>query len=41
MKKRKGERGSLYCMPWVGEKGKEGTPLTRMEKKVEDVRCMI
>jgi hypothetical protein len=31
--KRKGERGSPFLMPREGEKGMEGDPLTRMEKK--------
>jgi hypothetical protein len=28
-------------MPRVGEKGCEGTPLTRMEKKTEEMRFII
>jgi len=39
--KRKGERGSPCLMPHEGEKGWEGDPLTRMEKKVEVMRFMI
>jgi hypothetical protein len=39
--KRNGERGSPCLIPWVGEKGKEGTPLMRIEKKVEEVRFRI
>jgi hypothetical protein len=41
MTKRKGERESPCRIPIVGVKGWEGTPLTRMEKKDEEVSCMI
>jgi hypothetical protein len=39
--KRKGDRGSPCLIPLVGEKGQEGTPLIRIEKKVEQVRFEI
>ena len=39
--KRKGERGSPYLIPLDGEKGCDGTPLIRMEKKAEKVRVVI
>ena len=39
--KRKGERGSPCLIPLVGEKGGEGIPLTRIEKKVEEMRFII
>jgi hypothetical protein len=39
--KRKGESGSPWKMPQVGEKGLEGTPLTKIEKKEEEVSFMI
>jgi hypothetical protein len=39
--KRKGERGSPCFIPLEGEKGFEGTPLMRMENKVEEVRLKI
>jgi hypothetical protein len=35
--KRKGERGSPCLIPLVDWKGWEGIPLTRMEKKAEEV----
>ena len=38
--KRKGERGSPWRMPRDGEKGREGMPLTNMEKKEEEIRLM-
>jgi hypothetical protein len=41
IKKRKGESGSPWRMPRVGEKGLEGTPLTKIEKKAEEVSFMI
>jgi len=41
MTKIKGERGSPQRMPLEGVKGLEGTALTRMEKKDEDVRLSI
>jgi len=41
IKKRRGESGSPWHMPREGEKGLEGTPLTKMEKKVEEVSFMI
>jgi hypothetical protein len=41
MTKRKGERGSPYRMPLVGKKVLDGTPLTMMEKKAEDVSLWI
>jgi hypothetical protein len=41
MMKRKGERGSPCLIPLEGEKGQEGTPLIRMEKKAEEVRFRI
>jgi hypothetical protein len=41
MMKRKGERGSPCLIPLVGEKGREGTPLIRIEKKAEEVRFRI
>jgi hypothetical protein len=41
MMKRKGERGSPCRIPRVGEKGREGTPLMRIEKKVEEVKFKI
>jgi len=39
--KRKGERGSPCLIPLEGEKGFKGTPLTRIEKKVMEVRFII
>ena len=39
--KRKGERGSPCLMPLVKRKGQEGVPLTRIEKKGEEVRLRI
>jgi hypothetical protein len=39
--KRNGDRGSPCLIPLVGEKGREGTPLMRIEKKEEEVRFMI
>jgi hypothetical protein len=39
--KRKGERGSPCLIPLEGEKGFEGTPLTRIEKKAVEVRFII
>ena len=39
--KRKGERGSPYQIPLEGDKGREGTPLTRREKKTEEVKFKI
>ena len=39
--KRKGESGSPCRMPLEAEKGQEGTPLTRIEKKAIEVRFMI
>jgi hypothetical protein len=39
--KRKGERGSPCLIPLEGEKGLEGTPLTRREKKAEEVKFKI
>jgi hypothetical protein len=41
MTKRKGERGSPCRIPLVGEKGWEGTSLTRIEKKAKEVSLMI
>jgi hypothetical protein len=41
MTKRKGERGSPCLIPLEGEKGCEGVSLTRIEKKVEEMRFMI
>jgi hypothetical protein len=41
MMKRNGERGSPYLIPLEGEKGCEGTPLTRIEKKAVEVRFTI
>jgi len=41
MKKRKGERGSPYQIPQEGNNGLEVTPLTRMEKKEDEVRLRI
>jgi hypothetical protein len=41
MTKRKGERGSPFLIPLDGEKGYEGTTLTRIEKKVEEMRFII
>jgi hypothetical protein len=38
MTKRKGESGSPCLMPLEGAKVLEGTPFTKMEKKVEEVR---
>jgi len=38
---RKGERGSPYLMPLEGEKCLDGTPFTRMEKNVEEIRLRI
>ena len=38
---KKGERGSPCLMPLEGEKGLDGTPFTRMEKKAEEVRFRI
>jgi hypothetical protein len=35
-KNKKGERGSPCLMPPEGEKGLDGIPFTRMEKKVEE-----
>ena len=37
---RKGERGSSFLMPLDGEKGLDGTPFTRMEKKAKEVSFM-
>jgi hypothetical protein len=39
--KRKGDIGSPYLIPHDGMKGREGTPLTRMEKKEVEVRFRI
>jgi hypothetical protein len=39
--KRNRDRGSLCLIPRVGEKGREGTPLMRIEKKAEEVRFRI
>jgi len=39
--KRKGGIGSPCLIPLVGEKGQEGTPLIRIEKKEEEVRFEI
>jgi hypothetical protein len=39
--KRKGDRGSPFLMPLVGEKGLDGMPLIRMENRVEEVRLTI
>jgi hypothetical protein len=39
--KRKGDNGSPCRMPLEGEKGREGTPSTRIEKKDEEVRFKI
>jgi hypothetical protein len=36
-----GDRESPYLIPLDGENGMDGTPLTRMEKKVEEVRFKI
>jgi hypothetical protein len=41
MKNRKGERGYCCLMPQVRVNSWEGTPLTRIEKKVEEVRFII
>jgi hypothetical protein len=41
IKWRKGENGSPWRMPREGEKGLEGTLLTKMEKKAEEVSFMI
>ena len=41
MMKRKGDRGSPCLIPLEGEKGLEGTPLMRREKKAEEVRFKI
>jgi len=41
MMKRKGDRGSPCIIPLEGEKGFEGTPLMRREKKVEEVKFKI
>ena len=41
MMKRKGERGSPCLIPLEGEKVLEGIPLTKMEKKAEEVKFMI
>jgi hypothetical protein len=41
MMKRNRERGSPCLIPLEGEKGREGTPLIRMEKKAEEVRFKI
>jgi hypothetical protein len=41
MTKRKGESRSPCLMPWVKVNGWEGTLLTRIEKKVEEVRFII
>jgi len=38
---RKGDRGSPCLIPLEGEKGFEGTPLMRREKKTEEVRFII
>jgi hypothetical protein len=37
MMKRKGDRGCPCRIPRVGEKGCEGSPLIRIEKKEEEV----
>jgi hypothetical protein len=39
--KRKGDNGSPCLIPLEGKKGREGTPLTRIRKKVEEVRFKI
>jgi hypothetical protein len=39
--KRKGERGSPCLIPREGEKGWEGVSLTRINKKVEEMRFKI
>ena len=39
--KRKGKSGSPCRIPLEGEKGLEGTPITRMENKVDEVRLTI
>jgi hypothetical protein len=41
MMKRKGDKGSPCLIPRVGEKGCEGMPLIRIEKKVEEVKLRI
>jgi hypothetical protein len=41
MKKRKGERGFPCIIPLKSEKGCEGAPLTRIEKKVKEMRFII
>ena len=41
MTKRKGERGLPCLIPREGKKCWEGVPLTRIEKKVEEIRFMI
>jgi hypothetical protein len=39
--KRKGGQRIPCLIPLVGEKGREGTPLMRIEKKAEEVRFRI
>jgi hypothetical protein len=39
--KRNRDRGSPCLIPCMGEKGQEGTPLMRIEKKAEEVRFRI
>jgi hypothetical protein len=41
MKNRKGERGLPCLIPLEGERVWEGTPLTRIEKNVEDMRFVV
>jgi hypothetical protein len=39
--KRKGESGSPCRMPLEAEKGREGMPLNKIEKKADEVRFKI
>ena len=39
--KRNRDRGSPCLIPCMGEKGRDGTPLMRIEKKAEEVRFRI
>jgi hypothetical protein len=39
--KRNGDRGPPCMIPRVGEKGREGTPLMRIENKEDEVRFRI